>query len=345
MKPDRSALLPKTVLFAAGDPGGANAVLPVLRALAQQALISYAVLDHGPLAQGLSAHVPLTDGSCPFDTICLGTSLADAVPLSLARSALAQGRRVVVVLDNWVNYRSRLATDGLPPLIPHIYAVMDDKARTEAIQQGIPPDCLFVTGHPNLAELHTESQRDFTYIRQALGMGLGGRELVVFINEPVSTDQGTNSDHPLWRGYTQADALAALALGLTGRPVDVAIIPHPRDDVGQVTELWDQLRGDCSGRLVTEFSGRHLVLAADRVAGMASILLYESWLLGKPTLSLQPNLVREDLLSIASRPGVHLMRGISMDPVSDWLHQGYSLPQADLLRHAGAAERITELLF
>lgn len=337
--------MPKTVLFAAGDPGGANAVRPVLRALAQQTHIFCTVLDHGPLAQGLPSYASLTDGSQPYDTLCLGTSLADAVPLRLARSALTQGRRVVVVLDNWVNYRSRLATDGLPPLIPHVYAVMDDKARTEAVAQGIPAECLVVTGHPNLAELQRDSQRDFGSVRQELGMGLDGRELVVFINEPVSNDQGSTADHPLWRGYTQADAMTVLALGLQGRSVDVAIVPHPRDDAGQVAALWNKIRGECRGRVVTEFSGRHLVLAADRVAGMASILLYEAWLLGRPTISLQPGLVREDLLSIASRPGIYLMRGPSLDPVQGWLRQGPNPPQADLRRHAGAAERIAGLLF
>ena len=306
------------------------------------------VLDHGVLAQDQPDNVALVKdlGSC--DVICLGTSLTDSIPLTLARSAQQLGRSVVVVLDNWVNYRSRLATDGLPPMIPDLYAVMDDKAAQEAVDEGIPHSCLRVTGHPNLAALHTQaSQVTATWcqsVLQSLGLGLGGCQLVAFINEPVSADQGTGPDNPLWRGYTEADAMTALAAGLRAHAVEVAIVPHPRDQIDRVRDVWERVRGSCAGQVVSGISGRDVVLAADRVAGMASILLYEAWLLGRPTLSLQPGLVRPDLLSIASRPGIHLMRDTSLAPVAAWLADKGGTLHPDLFRHAGAAQRILDLL-
>ena len=331
-------------MFAAGDPGGANALRPVIGALVERGR-AVAVVNHGGLAQDLPRSVQLVESVPDAEVLCIGTSLTDTIPLTLARQFRQQGGRVAVVLDNWVNYRSRLATDGLPPFIPDIYAVMDHKAFDEAVADGIPPSCLVVTGHPNLASLAVDADNfDRQGVRQAVGLGLNGRELAVFVNEPVSADQGTGPDNPLWRGYTEQDALAALAAAVDDAAIDVAIVPHPRDDLGHLETVWARKGGRCSGRVVTGFKGRDLVLAADRTAGMASILLYESWLLGRPTISLQPGLVREDLLSIASRPGMVLMRERSLDPVRHWLTLPSGAKQPDLHLHAQAAQRIADLL-
>ena len=346
---DRLAPLPNRVLFAAGDPGGANAIRPVLQTLVDQGH-AVAVLDHGVLARGLPPFVPLVDASHSFDVLCFGTSLKDPLPLAFARQAQAKGKRTVSVLDNWLNYRSRLATDGLPVFIPDIYAVMDDKAKTEALADGLPADCLAVTGHPNLASLAQDIAKvtpqwtkDF---RQSLGLGINGRGLVTFINEPAASDQGTGPDNPLWRGYTEETVLAMLASHLAGAEVDVAIVAHPRDDTAKLSALWERVRGDCSGKVCAGQNGRDMILAADRVAGMTSILLYESWLVGHPTLSLQPGLVRDDLLSIATRPGIVLARQAKDvgAQVVHWLGRMPGPAQPDLTLHAGAAQRIAALL-
>lgn len=264
--------------------------------------------------------------------------------------AQAQGKRTISVLDNWVNYRSRLATDGLPFFVPDVYAVMDDKAKAEAIQEGVPAECMMVTGHPNLASLAQDIARatpQWRYeFRQSLGLGLNGRGLVVFINEPVITDQGCGPENPLWRGYTEETALALLALNVADAEVDVALVPHPRDDVAKLSALWDRVRGQCRGKVCAGPAGRDMVLAADWVAGMASILLYESWLAGRPTLSLQPGLVRDDLLSIASRPQIVLVRHAEQGTgqVADWLRQNPRQVHHDVALHAGAAGRIAQLL-
>lgn len=341
--------MPNNILFAAGDPGGANAIRPVALWAARRQL-PVAILDNGSLPDGLGDGFRVVSGDAPFDVLCFGTSLNDRLPLSLARTAKQRGKRVVAVLDNWVNYRSRLMIDGLPMFVPDVYAVMDDKARAEAVADGVPEACLTVTGHPNLAGLADavivatpEWRSDF---REAMGLGLGGRGLVAFINEPVANDQGTNADNPAWRGYTERDALSALAQGLGDAAIDVAIVPHPRDDFDRVAALWEAVKGRCRGRAIRNISGRDAMLAADRTAGMASIVLYESWLAGRPTLSLQPGLVRDDLVSIASRPGIVSVRSSDRinDGVGQWLTQSGGPAREDLARHADAAERIAKLL-
>jgi hypothetical protein len=335
--------LPKTVLFAAGDPGGANAIRPVLLHLVQQNH-PVVVLDHGIWAGTLPPQIRRVGPEYPFEALCFGTSLTDTIPLALARQSQVQGKLVVSVLDNWVNYRARLMMDGLPAFIPDIYAVMDEKAKLEAINDGVPASCLRISGHPNLAGLATDAARATPQwqqqMRQDLGLGKNRRQLIVFVNEPVSHDQG-NPDSPQWRGYTEEDALKTLIDVTRHANADIAILPHPRDDVPRLHALWAGLKGE--GRILQGYPARDVMLAADRVAGMASIILYESWLVGKPTLSIQPGLVRNDLLSIASRPGITLISHPDHS-ASQWLHQPQGQRQPDLALHQGACAYLGEIL-
>lgn len=260
---------------------------------------------------------------------------------------------MVCVLDNWMNYRARLSMDGGAELIPECYAVMDDKARDEALAEGVPAACLRVTGHPGLAFLADEIaaagpdwRRD---VRARIGWGRPGRELVAFIGEPVARDQGTGPQSPAWRGYTEREVLPLLCRELQayGDRLDVVIVPHPRDDLTELQALWQEARGRLEGGLApVGMSGRQIVLAADRVAGMASILLYESWLQGKPTLSLQPGLVRSDLKSVATRPGIVFVDGRdgATEGLRNWLQALPQAPRNDLNRHRQAPAVLADLL-
>lgn len=353
---------PPVLLFAAADPGGANAVLPVARLLAGRGA-AVVILDHGFLGRNAPpelVRMPVPEGGtlgawlrcAGIGGLCFGTSLADRLPLALARAAGEAGVAVVCVLDNWMNYRRRLEMDGGPFLTPDIYAVMDDKARDEAVAEGVPPACLRVTGHPGLAGLAQEiaaAGPDWRrQVRAELGLGGDGRQLIAFIGEPVARDQGTGPETPGWRGYTERDVLTLLCGQLQGRAesLDVAVVPHPRDDVAELEDLWQTCRGRLGGGVVRGIGGRQVVLAADRVAGMASVLLYEGWLQGKPVLSLQPGLVRADLAEAVRRPGIGLVTGRDQAPeaVALWLGTEQGEARPDCLRHGEAPARLADVM-
>lgn len=352
------------ILFAAGDPGGANALLPACVRLAERGA-GVRILDHGFLGRNAPAGLPrLAPPAEAADVrewlagqgiggLCFGTSLTDRLPLALARAARHLNLPVICVLDNWMNYRARLGMDGLPDLLPDCYAVMDDRARNEAVAEEVPESCLRVTGHPGLASLAEEvaaaSPARRQDIRGQLGMGLHGRSLVAFIGEPAAKDQGNGPHSATWRGYTEYDVLPLLCRELQGgaESLDVVIVPHPRDDPAELEALWQGARGRLGGGLALAGpSGRQIVLAADRVAGMASILLYESWLQGKPTLSLQPGLIRPDLKSVATRPGIVFVDRVEAVPdgIRRWLQTEPVGLRPDLDLHRHAPDRLADIL-
>lgn len=353
------------VLFAAGDPGGANAVLPVAVELAARGG-AVSILDHGHLGRVAPSGLCRVDPPAAGDgmagwlaahrvaAVCFGTSLADAVPLAVARAARAAGLPVGCVLDNWMNYRARLEVGGGDVLVPDLYAVMDDRARDEALAEGLPGGCLAVTGHPGLASLAEDVEAaDAAWrgeTRRRLGLGLAGRPLLAFIGEPVSRDQGTGPETPGWRGYTEDGVLSLLCRHVrdrAGQAVDLVIVPHPRDDLERLGALWRASAAGLGGGLAPPGStGRQIVMAADKVVGMASILLYESWLQGKPTLSLQPGLVRDDLKSVATRPGVVFVdrEADAADGIARWLQATQGPVRPDLHLHRQAPGTVADWL-
>ena len=302
----------RKVLFAAGDVGGARSLLPVLRVMERRGC-PFALLDHGSIVTEAPEHwervPPPPNGSDlsrhlhgEYGAYVFGTSVSDALPLHIAREARACGLPVVCVLDNWMNYRKRLETDGLSMLDPDVYAVMDELARGEAIRDGVTAGCLRVVGHPALANLADEfCGFSVSAVRADIlkhsEWARPDRKLIVFISEPAELDQGASNLNPQFRGYTEKSVLTLLCQCLSPfhQCVQVGIVPHPRENIPELVNHWERCRGLLQGGRLAAARGREAVFIADGACGMTSLLLYEAFLLGKPVLSLQPGLCQPHL--------------------------------------------------
>jgi len=330
------------ILAAAGDIGGLRALVPALERLTADGGRVY-LWDHRDLPAALPA-LPRVK-NIPRDARCtvFSTSVADTVPLELARRSRAAGLRVECVLDNWMNYRRRLEMDGAGLFVPDAYYVMDELARTRAIDEGLPPEIVMVSGHPGLADLAPPAPDARRVLRRRIAELMGfdaGVELIVWVSEPAGREQGA--------GYTEEQALGELcsAVRANGGPWAICVLAHPREDRALVQVAWARRSLGLPGGVLPrgDISSRDAVGAANAVAGMTSILLYESWLLGRPTLSLQPGLVRDDLRIYRARQGVFCVETAQERPrIAAWLEQakeGASPPRPELETHRGAALRL-----
>ena len=147
----------RTLLFAAGDPGGSRALLPLIAHAAADKFVCL-VRRHGYLGREITptAGVVIEDESAPWSDDCgcyiYGSSTTDTYALRLASKAKRHHIPTIHVCDNWSSYQHRLILDG-QVLLPDVYCVMDHQAREDAIREGIPPDILAVTGQPALGNL------------------------------------------------------------------------------------------------------------------------------------------------------------------------------------------------
>ena len=308
-------------MFASGDIGGARSLVPVITRC-EEGGMDFVVVANGAIVREVSDNWPmalLDNGNTEQQRIKIlvenevgafvfASSVHDQTALEMARTAKSLGIPVVHVLDNWTNYRNRLEMDGGAMLIPDLYTVMDALAFDSAVDEGIDKDIIRAVGQPALASLFSEWQAcnltEIEKVRESLGFDQN-KKLLVFVSEPAESDQGGPGSES-YRGYTEKDVLKVFCDGLQkdAKGLEVAILPHPREQEENVSECWQRCKGALSGRIIQPGNAREIVFLADGVAGMASLLLYEAWLLDKPVLSIQPDVRYESLRMLSKRQGV-----------------------------------------
>ena len=308
-----------SILIVSGDIGGAKAVGAVLSMLSDYTKDFYVVrhrefnISNNDWKTIDIEIINENTWSLVFDTLDIkillwSTSVSDIFPLRLARKAKELGVYVICLLDNWMNYKFRLEIDGEKPLIPDCYMVMDQLAYDEAIRDGIPENILKITGNPALASINSEYRKYCNSYRciKSEELSIGSKKLVVFISEPAEMDQGSDNTFPNFRGYTEKTVLKHFCENMQSYAdeIYIGIISHPRENKEELLKSWDCYRGKLEGGCINVKNGREAVFLADGVSGMTSILLYESWLLNKPTLSLQPNIQNDSLRALEKRKGI-----------------------------------------
>jgi hypothetical protein len=355
-----------SILAVSGDIGGARTLLPVLEYLFE-CKKPFSIVKHGFLANdapiewdrvaailhGENSLELLFRKGC-FKKVVFSTSIKDTFPLEVARLARELGIYVVCLLDNWMNYRHRLEIDGKPTFLPDEYLVMDDLAFKEACNDGLPPSLIKIVGHPGLSGLAFEYQQWLKNNRKLKAIDSGSKKkLIAFISEPAESDQGSGPQVPQYRGYTEKTVLKEFCLRLQpfANKYKLNIVSHPREDVGGLERVWRQCQGTLEGEILKTGNGRQAVFAADGIAGMVSILLYEAWLMNKPVISLQPGLCKLQINLFQKREGVFCVVDVSewSSALSRWMAEVDKTDNSfcirkDLELHANAPSRVGEIL-
>jgi len=264
-------------LFAAHDPGGALMLSACHReAVSRGHDITFVAA--GPTAalwrdRGFAlsavddaAAVSLDD----VDAVITGSGFAE-FERDLWRRARRHQLATLAAIDAWTNLQRRFeASDGV--IQPDAVAVLDTPLRDQlAALEGWSAH-LFIVGQPHLQE-----QTARLALRRRQHGKSAGRHQLVFFSEPVREDYGTS------RGFDQFEVFAALMKYLDDvSDVQIRIKPHPREDAG----AWQDVAGDRA--TLAGGSAADLLVEADGVLGMTSMVLIEAHLLGLPVLSLQP---------------------------------------------------------
>lgn len=299
--------LPRLVAIC-GDPGGANAVAPVIELLRAEGKVSVTALAY------LQAVTLWSKRGIQFDTINGETGDDDILKLlnepkanllltgtsvnrfELEKRFIEAARQLDIpsmsVLDFWSNYALRFSDDaGDLRYLPDRIAVMDALARDEMVADGIVDSSIVITGHPALDSLakhrHAFTQERKAVVRQDFGVAADAW-LVLYASQPPIFFEQDDSVPPPWLDRLRTvnallGPLASLAKE-RGKSATLLIRPHPRES----GEIYRDLAHD-TVRIVVSGAGdsRDLALAADIVVGMNTMFLVEARHLGRPTLSIR----------------------------------------------------------
>jgi hypothetical protein len=309
---------PKIVVIC-GDPGGANAIVPVIQQLqsekkGQILVFAYRqaidiMLKNNISFSALDEKIPdsvvqdLLQRNQPA-IIVTGTSF-DPIGLEIKFIHAAQILKIpcLSVLDYWCIYALRFSEEeGDLKYIPDKIAIMDEVAFSEMIAEGFHSDTLIITGQPAFDSLAGCKKNFNNEKRQIIRSGFhihSNELLIVFLSEPVSVFFGEDKSNPQFLGYTEKSVLTHLVMALEqisrdyNRHIVLLIRPHPREKPDEYEKITSN-----SIRIIVsnDDNPREIVMASDLVIGMTTELLVESCYLGCIVVSLQPGLLSKDVL-------------------------------------------------
>jgi len=317
---DKSKSLP-VVVIVCGDPGGAEAVAPVIQALQNDRLVqvrAFACREacdvwtrHNIFFESLSENLTIAQAgekmlTPPASLLLSGTSYNNSVDLEKRFIAAAHnfGIPSLAVLDFWSNYLVRFQdSDGRLTFIPDRIAVMDQLAYNELTILGIDPNRLVITGQPAFDVL-ISWRLGFTLERRRenrIKLDIQETEiLVLFASQPLAAVFGRSADNnPHYMGYDEFIVIKALLAGLEEivsrhyKKITLLVRPHPRETTDWLTLLHSE---HIRILVSSDMDRRDQAIAADIVTGMNSEMLVETCYIGCLTVSLQPGLRLPDAL-------------------------------------------------
>jgi hypothetical protein len=267
----------KKTVFIAHDPGGYEAVQPVFARLLEerQPVLFCCAGPAGALnpscaavEDDILARMEILSARREIAALVTGTSWGSQ--LENRARALCQGRgiKTLAILDYWSNYRARLELSS-SVRYPDCYAVMDEMAKKEAIEEGVPPSIIAVLGQPGLDR----------YVNAPRPAGQRGKGSILFVSQPLSVLYGDSL------GYTEFDALSDCRKVAAACDLALKIKFHPKES----EDFKDAFQSmEARGNLYS------LLPEYEWVVGMNSMALLHSALMGIKTISYQPRLAVPD---------------------------------------------------
>lgn len=300
------------VLFSSKDPGGANAIAPVIEALKTEG---------AEVGENVTAP----------DIFIAGTSAGDSPDKQIMR--MLGSTPSLYVLDFWLNYWQRFSSLGEKDFafLPTRICVMDDIAKEEMIAEGFPAERLVVTGNPH-----------FDHFADAITQESEEKERILFISQPLSSVANMPGFSPI--AYDEYAALKDMLQALETLPEHyyVSLRLHPKESSDKYEKyLGPRVRRASERTLEEALSGAGLVV------GISSPVLMQAAAAGKYVLSYEPALIGKDPL-VSNRVGVTtrieskeaLAKALTAYARGEWPFKTRSMRE---VWFPGATERVIEV--
>lgn len=305
-----------TIVVVCGDPGGANAVAPVILKLIDDSKVNVIAFAYREACRLWNERkipfVELPDSTTynsvlkilkeeNVDFVLTGTSWnPQEFEKQFIRAARTCSIPSLALLDYPSYYAIRFSDNaGNPVYLPDKIAVMDEATRDEMIREGFDQKIITITGQPAYDDLGLWKERFILEQREAIRKDLGihhNNLLVVFASEPIFSGNEIKISNP---GYSRDGVLKSSIAALdqiqrtSNKKITLVICPHPREEKSEFTGI----KGETIPVVIsTTGHTREIVMAADLVLGMSTAMLVEACYLGCIVVSIQPGLIFSDIL-------------------------------------------------
>ena len=312
------------VIICAGDVGGARALMPIIESF-QNYNYKYLIINNGFLSESLSDSASknnLINNNNSFiedlyfkkkvSIYIFATSVKDDIALKWARFSKKHDVPTFCLLDSAIRIKDRMELDALPTFHPEYIFLQDEESFESALMDGFSKKTLLLSGQPALKNLY-EFNNNWNETSYSLIQNMNkwiNRKKILFVSEPVKSDQGSSIKSPKYRGYDEENVIELICKYFEkyNDKIQIGVLPHPRDDINRLIDIFDKYHNKLEFNLFKCRTGRDAILFCDGIIGMASILLYEAWLVGKPVFSLQPNVLNKDYLYLERKKDMSVIK-------------------------------------
>lgn len=308
------------IMVLCSDPGGTNALCPVLPLLKKIPNTKVHVYGYNQACEIWE------EKRLPFSSINIKTQKEAVSFLAVNKiNLLVTGTAVnriemekmfwraakkikipsMAILDFWSHYRKRFENKQGNLDLPDKIAIMDIRAYQEMIKEGFPAERLVITGQPVFDDIISwrsafikNKQKNICKMRRQIKVK-DDEKLILFFSQPFIEQNGADPTHPNYLGFTEIKVIRMLISVLdeismeNTFPVHLLIRPHPRETVNKFRQFYSPIIPITVSRRGTP---REVIMAADIITGINSILLIEAAILEKVSISLQPGLKGNDVL-------------------------------------------------
>ena len=276
------------ILFFAHDPGGANAIAPLIEQLKKEHDVF--IFAKGPALLKLPNSLVLTEKTLKTimpDFIITGTSANDKTEKLLWNEAKALNIKSMAILDYWSNYGIRFSQYGLSEIekfdkkcdyLPDYVIVMDKFTKDEMAKDGVPEEIIHPLGNPHFETIIKQS-KNVKNVRN--NFAKKDEFLITFASEPYIEDYGKGNEKIVLKHLIEA---------VQGKNVKIIIKLHPKEDFSKYAEF----KNMPNIILDKNTPPVETIMASDLIISMTSMFLIEAMILGKNILSYQPNETNPD---------------------------------------------------
>ena len=264
------------IMFFANDPGGANAITPLIEPLRKNnEVFVFAQLSALQIMKCKEYEGELKD--IMPDVLITGTSARNLNERYLWQESKELGVKTIAFVEYWGNYGIRFSDvsvidvpqfSGECNMLPDYIIVPDEYAKKEAIKEGVPENLIYSLGNPHFIDVYNKVQ-NANDIRAKFAKK--DEFLITYASQPFIEDCGKGEELNILEDI----------LSLTDKKVIVKV--HPKESFEKFEKYKTRIILDKATPM------EDILKASDLIISINSIVLLEALIARKPIISYQKN--------------------------------------------------------